>query len=135
MHKGHYRMKLEAIENPASLIDESGLKLVDVCKKLGINPNLTAKILLCYSDDTNINGQQAANLILQRKACAIIENEWGKSTSTKHLLHHFDRLNNDRYDIYYVALIHSYADNCFKLKIPKGHLSKKCDVNFELYLV
>ena len=57
MHKDHYRMKLEAIKTPASLIDESGLKLVDACEKLGINPNLTAKILSCYSNDTNISGQ------------------------------------------------------------------------------
>ena len=57
MHKDHYRMKLEAIKTPASLIDESGLKLVDACEKLGINPNLTAKILLCYSNDKNINDQ------------------------------------------------------------------------------
>ena len=119
MHKGYFRMKLEAIKNPASLIDEGGLKLIDVCKKLGINPNLTAKILSDYSDDTSINGQQAANLILQRKVCAIIENEWSKSTSTKHLLHHFDRLNNNGHDIYCVVLIHSCTDNCFKLKMPK----------------
>ena len=57
MHKDYYRMKLEAIKTPASLIDESGLKLADTCKKLGINPNLVAKILSYYSDDTNINGE------------------------------------------------------------------------------
>ena len=55
MRKGHYRMKLEAIKTPALLIDKSGLKLLDACKKLGINPNLTVKILSCYSGNTNIN--------------------------------------------------------------------------------
>jgi len=122
-------MKLEAINAPTSLIDESGLKLVDACKKLGINPNLTAKTLSCYSDDTSMNGQQAANLMSQRKACTTIENEWGKSTSAERLLHHFDGLKNDGHDMHCVALTHSYADNCFKLKMPKGRPSKKCDVN------
>ena len=48
-------MILEAIKTLISLIDDKDLKLVDVCKKLGINLNLTAKVISYYCNDTNIN--------------------------------------------------------------------------------
>ena len=102
---GHCKIISDVIKIPTSLIDENGLKLVDTCKKLGIESSSSATIASCCSDDVNLNTKKTLNLVTQRKACATIENEWGKSTSTECLLHKFDGLKVDGHDLHCVVLV------------------------------